>query len=69
MKDYNKAKELLQELVNKANQAIEAINENRPGWEICNLADEDIEELTDQISRAVLGDRTSIIKTNINVKM
>lgn len=69
MKDLNKTKELLKELVVKANQAILAIENNKPNNEICDLAIADIDELTDQISSAFFGDYPSVINKDINVEV
>lgn len=68
MKDLNKAKQLLQELADTANRAVNAINENKPNWEICNIAVDDIEELTDQINSAILGGCTSVVNANIDLE-
>ncbi len=55
MKNSQKAKQLLTELANKANQAIDAIDNNKPSCEITTLAIEDIDELTEQISATIFG--------------
>ena len=66
-KDYSKAKHLLRDLIETATRAIIAIDENKPHWEICNIADEEIEELYKQISSAILGECTPIINPNIDI--
>lgn len=46
---------LLKALIKKAELAIFAIENDKPNWEICQLAVEDIDELTEQISSTILG--------------
>lgn len=58
--DYQKAKELLLALKNKASEAIQAIDTNAPDWKLCNLAIEDIDELTSQIQWLSLGSTSSL---------
>lgn len=65
---YADALPLLKALIEKAQSAISAIENNRPGWEISQLAIEDIDVLTEQISSAIYGDCSSIINTNLNIK-
>lgn len=69
MKDLNKAKELLHELAEKANQAIMAIENDKPISEICDLAVEELDVLIAQISSTILGDSSPIIYPNIDVEM
>ncbi|RLZ08564.1 hypothetical protein [Faecalibacter macacae] len=69
MKDLNKAKELLHELAEKANQAIMAIENDKPISEICDLAVEELDVLIVQISSTILGDSSPIIYPNIDVEM
>ena len=66
-KDYSKAKNLLQDLIETASRAIIAIDENKPHWEICNIAEEEIEELYNQISSAILGKCTPIVNPNADI--
>ncbi len=70
MKDYNKAKELLQQLVVKSNETIKAIDNNRSIEEISKLGIEDIENLTEQIYLAIIVDNLFRINrdSNINYK-
>lgn len=51
---YIEALPLLRSLIEKAQSAISAIENNKPNWEICQLAVEDIDELTEQISSTIL---------------
>ena len=67
IKDYSKAKSLLQDLIETASRAINAIEDNRPNWEISNIAVDEIDELTKQISTAVLGDSSSFIKRDSDI--
>lgn len=67
IKDYSRAKELLLDLIQKASNAIAAIDTNKPHWQICNIADEEIEESTKQISTAILGDSSSFIKRDSDI--
>ncbi len=66
IKDYSKAKILLGDLIETAFRAMNAIDNNKPHWEISNI-DEEIEELSKQITSAILGDRTSIVNSNSDV--
>lgn len=66
IKDYSKAKNLLHDLIETASRAIIAIEDNKPHWEISNI-DEEIEELTKQISSAILGDCTPIVNQNVDI--
>lgn len=66
IKDYSKAKNLLQVLIETASRAIIAIDDNKPHWEISNI-DEEIEELSKQISSAILGDCTPIVNPNVDI--
>lgn len=52
---YAEAVSLLNLLIKKAELAVFAIENNKPNWEICQLAVEDIDELTEQISSTILG--------------
>ena len=66
VKNYSRAKELLQELVRVANQSISIIDANESINSICDIV-EKIDELTDQISSAILGDCTSVHNFNSRI--
>lgn len=62
--DFGKAVELLKQLKDKADQAIEAIENKGEYWLISDLAIEDIEALTEQITAAVSGN--DFLQVNLN---
>lgn len=64
--DYQKAKKLLLALKIKASEAIQAIDTNAPDWKLCNLAIEDIDELTSQIQSAIFGKYLLSENNNLN---
>ncbi|SHG37629.1 hypothetical protein SAMN05443549_103437 [Flavobacterium fluvii] len=68
-KNYSETKSLLQDLIENASRAIIAIDDNKPHWEICNIAVEEIEELTKQISSTILGNCASVINSNSDIVM
>ncbi|MFV0375991.1 MAG: hypothetical protein ACK5JD_01670 [Mangrovibacterium sp.] len=62
--DFGKAVELLKQLKDKADQAIEAIENKGEYWLISDLAIEDIEALTEQITAAISGN--DFLQVNLN---
>jgi hypothetical protein len=66
-KDYAKIKNLLHDLIETASRAIIAIDDNKPDCEICTIADEEIEELTNKISSTLFGNCTSVINSNSDI--
>jgi len=67
-KDYKKLIEQMNLLIEKANQVItEASKEKPDAIEICNLACEDIWELSETINRNVLGDYRVNLNNNSGV--
>lgn len=66
-KNYSETHNLLQDVIETASRAIIAIEDKKEHWEICNIAVEEIEELTKKISSAVLGNCTSVVNSNSDI--
>lgn len=67
MKDYTKAKELLNRLSLNAERAIKVIESEPLDFEVCDEL-ESIEELVAQISSCILGQSTSFVNADVDIK-
>ncbi len=66
-KKYAIVYNLLHEIIETSCRALIAIDEKQPHSEICNIAVEELDELTKQVSSAILGDSASFLKSDGDV--
>lgn len=69
MKDYDKLKKQMRQLIRIAKEVIEEAEKETPNnILICDTAVEELGDLVDQISSTVLGSNTSVDEINSNTR-